>query len=374
MNIEAIIVEKHWRLLNAKGHVRSSYVRFGDAGAILGYQHINEATWGIEEGRLVFRHAAGHVTARSDNITTDADGNLTIAMVMAKDDASPAHILVERHLLLNFLDYRSTDEVIDGVQRHPAFAGGCRMGSAGFSIPAIEKVQVIPVSIETAPRLAEYGLKVTGPFGAGNAIIISENMRKTDLNIFYGGSSANTVFLDQQTMLRGTLRFEGDENIVVACGSDKGTSNVIASFRHNATGLFIGAGGSAANFGVWLEGPGRSIQIGDEYLFSWGIWLRTADGHGLLDLDTGKIVNPSRSIVIGPHVWLGQDVLVMPGASIGGGSVAGARAIVSKPLPANCVAVGAPARIVRRRTSWTRLSRPSAQQISDVVSQEFEEY
>lgn len=52
-------------------------------------------------------------------------------------------------------------------------------------------------------------------------------------------------------------------------------------------------------------------------------------------------------ITIGDNVWLGGGVIVLPGVSIGDNTVVGAGAVVTKDLPANVVAVGNPARVVR---------------------------
>lgn len=52
-------------------------------------------------------------------------------------------------------------------------------------------------------------------------------------------------------------------------------------------------------------------------------------------------------IVIGDNVWLGGGVIVCPGVSIGDNSVIGAGAVVTKDIPANVVAVGNPARVIR---------------------------
>jgi maltose O-acetyltransferase len=53
-------------------------------------------------------------------------------------------------------------------------------------------------------------------------------------------------------------------------------------------------------------------------------------------------------IVIGDNVWLGGGVIVLPGVTIGENSVIGAGAVVSKDIPANVVAVGNPARVIKR--------------------------
>lgn len=52
-------------------------------------------------------------------------------------------------------------------------------------------------------------------------------------------------------------------------------------------------------------------------------------------------------IVIGDNVWLGGGVIVCPGVTIGANTVVGAGAVVTRDLPANVVAVGNPARVVR---------------------------
>jgi len=52
-------------------------------------------------------------------------------------------------------------------------------------------------------------------------------------------------------------------------------------------------------------------------------------------------------IVLGDNVWLGGGVIVCPGVTIGDNTVVGAGAVVTRDLPANVVAVGNPARVVR---------------------------
>jgi maltose O-acetyltransferase len=56
--------------------------------------------------------------------------------------------------------------------------------------------------------------------------------------------------------------------------------------------------------------------------------------------------------VIGNDVWLGARVFVNAGVTIGAGSVVSAGSVVTKSLPPGSVAVGNPARIVRRREDY----------------------
>ncbi|MDT0343905.1 sugar O-acetyltransferase [Streptomyces litchfieldiae] len=55
----------------------------------------------------------------------------------------------------------------------------------------------------------------------------------------------------------------------------------------------------------------------------------------------------ARPITIGDNVWLGGGVIVCPGVSIGDNSVVGAGSVVTRDIPANALAVGNPARVLR---------------------------
>ena len=52
-------------------------------------------------------------------------------------------------------------------------------------------------------------------------------------------------------------------------------------------------------------------------------------------------------IKIEDHVWIGGGTIILPGVTIGKGSVIGAGSVVTRSIPANCVAVGNPCRVIR---------------------------
>lgn len=56
----------------------------------------------------------------------------------------------------------------------------------------------------------------------------------------------------------------------------------------------------------------------------------------------------SNPVYIGRNVWVGESVTILPGVSIGEGSIIGANSVVSSNIPANSIAVGSPARIIKK--------------------------
>jgi len=91
------------------------------------------------------------------------------------------------------------------------------------------------------------------------------------------------------------------------------------------------------------------IVIGDDVFTGHHVYVTDAN-HGYEDPDTpiGRQFAPSRPVVIGDGSWLGHGTIVLPGASIGRHVVVGAGSVVTGDIPDLCVAVGNPARVIRR--------------------------
>ncbi|KQX07703.1 MULTISPECIES: sugar O-acetyltransferase [unclassified Leifsonia] len=97
------------------------------------------------------------------------------------------------------------------------------------------------------------------------------------------------------------------------------------------------------NSGCKFQDQG-GIVIGDDCLIGHNAVLATLNHD--LDVSRRADMHPGR-IVIESNVWLGANVTVVPGVTIGKNSVIGAGSVVTKDVPANSVAVGSPARVVR---------------------------
>jgi len=92
-----------------------------------------------------------------------------------------------------------------------------------------------------------------------------------------------------------------------------------------------------------------SVEIGDDIQTGPYIYV-TDQNHVYEDPDTpvGRQWPVEKKVSIGSGSWLGTGVVVLPGATIGRNAVIGAGSVVTGEVPDHAVAVGSPARVVKR--------------------------
>lgn len=115
----------------------------------------------------------------------------------------------------------------------------------------------------------------------------------------------------------------------------------------NWAGHFVHLGRNVyANFGLTLVDD-APIYIGDYTMIGPNVTIATGS-HPISPELRQRNYQYNASVHIGRVCWLGAGVIVLPGVSIGDGSVIGAGSVVTRDIPAGVVAVGNPCRVVRR--------------------------
>lgn len=90
----------------------------------------------------------------------------------------------------------------------------------------------------------------------------------------------------------------------------------------------------------------EQIYIGDYSMISPNV-VFTTSGHPVLPILRENHYVYNLPIHIGRNVWIGSNVSIMPGISIGDNTVIGAGSVVTNDIPANVVAFGVPCRVIR---------------------------
>lgn len=118
--------------------------------------------------------------------------------------------------------------------------------------------------------------------------------------------------------------------------------------------------------------PTKPVTIGDDtgigghcLIFTHGAWLNVLDGYP---------VN-YEPVTLGRSVWLPWRVFLMPGTTIGDGTVIGANSLVSGTIPPNSLAVGSPAKVIRSAPDFPRkVSEDQRTRLIDEMLTEFDRY
>ena len=191
------------------------------------------------------------------------------------------------------------------------------------------------------------------------------------VNVDDRGARNTLVFPQNSEHIQGHVVIAGDDNYLEI--GDGSISSGMYVYMGSASRLRIGKHcnlgdlfvhvidrgevlvGSRSGFNgrvrLLLHEPGR-IKIGNDCLFAGEVDVTISDMHSIVTMETGERVNPARDVVLEDHVWVGQRAMILKGTHAGKDSIIGACSLLSGAVPANCVAAGIPARVIRTGVTW----------------------
>lgn len=231
---------------------------------------------------------------------------------------------------------------------------GRRQGSA------LQKYQDLVVGSRSLGRLLLYEAVVTLTSWVPGALGLV--LRRLAYPWLLGKVGRNVTF-GQGVVLRHPHKIRLGDDVVVddlVLLDAKGESNHGIDV---GSGVFLGRGtilsckdgdielGDQVNIGFQSEVfSGSRVKVGAHGLFAAYTYL-VGGGHAFERVDVPVVDQErvSRGIELGENVWLGTGAKVLDGSRIGDNVVVGANAVVAGDLPEGVVAVGIPARVLRRR-------------------------
>ena len=154
----------------------------------------------------------------------------------------------------------------------------------------------------------------------------------------------------RNTVLETPLRIRGEERISVGDGVFIGAGSWLqVSTDIDTPSIAISIGNGASIAGMCVISAVRSVRVEDNVLLARNVYISDHIHKYCLE-DTPVLaqgVDKVAPVLIKYGAWLGQNVVVCPGVIIGAGAVIGANSVVTQDIPDRCVAVGAPARVVK---------------------------
>ena len=135
--------------------------------------------------------------------------------------------------------------------------------------------------------------------------------------------------------------------------------NIDPSFQFNGPGIiFYGEGNITCGrdsymgrFGSIQASEGCKVTIGHNVAISHFVMIYTQNKEAGQDLSLpqSQIKKRMGDVTIGDHCWIGAQVFIREGVSIGNNSVIGAGSVVTSSIPPNCIAGGVPATVMKHK-------------------------
>ena len=146
------------------------------------------------------------------------------------------------------------------------------------------------------------------------------------------------------------------KNIHIVTADDRKVSLSTWQFEDNGGHIRIGDNCLLCP-GVRIDSASE-VQINDNCMLAAGSYITDADWHDIYDRT--RAVGTTAKVRLNSNVWVGDGAIICKGVTIGENSVIGAGAVVTHDIPANVIAAGNPARVVKHldpaRTLVTRAS------------------
>lgn len=161
---------------------------------------------------------------------------------------------------------------------------------------------------------------------------------------FYIGSK--TVLKNLSINIKGV-------NALIKIGENASIRGAIY-VRHKQSSVLIGNYTTTVNSSFFaLEG--KTINIGNDCMFSSNVILRTSDEHSIVDLGNNVRINHAEDINIGNPVWIGEGVTVNKGVTLPDDVIIGSSAVVTRnEYQSHSIYAGIPAKLIRNNVSWNR--------------------
>ena len=218
------------------------------------------------------------------------------------------------------------------------------------------------------PLLADLGIEVSGSCLVALSSLVS---RVGKIRIVCAANDS-VIFFNTRNWtgsLFAELRMAAPGAIVIFNLFERGVISLPNIFMRSPNQLlFWGRDATSVYTKIEIEGTDRYVLVGDDALFSSGVWLRNYDMHAIVDLNSFEQLNSPVNMTIEKHVWIGQEALLLACPFVGGGSIIGAKSLVKNNV-ARAVAVGGlPARVLKTNVSWGRSVLGISQKEIELIS------
>lgn len=168
----------------------------------------------------------------------------------------------------------------------------------------------------------------------------------------------NTIKIHLPLKPRRSFIDIGNNNAYVELGPAKGNFNVHIGIKAgDEQRCVIGKDTTIGSAFIALTEKSQCF-IGEDCMLSDMIQIYAADGHSILDAETGEVLNRADTpLIIGNHAWIGNSARLTKNAHIYDNSIVACGAVACKDYKESGVVIaGNPGQIVKKGITWSRLN------------------
>ena len=210
-------------------------------------------------------------------------------------------------------------------------------------------------------------------------IFTKGELENLEIKLNFRNTVGCKLFLGENVIGNLRINFQNNNSTIWIGNGAKLRNLEIRSFQKEDL-IAIGNLTSCTNSCTFISGNNAgsakpSIIIGDDCMFAYDITIRNTDAHPIIERSHKKQINqPLGSVIIEPHVWIGQSVIILKDVKIGACSIIGLGSIVTKDIPRFSVVGGVPARIINQNNKhvWSRNMSRQAIENAEKYAQMFD--
>lgn len=170
--------------------------------------------------------------------------------------------------------------------------------------------------------------------------------------------SGSFASFGSRSVIQPPVRLMGERRIAVGNGVFVGAGSWLQVLKGDGERVALELGDGTSIAGNCVVSAAQSVRVGARVLIARGVYI---SDHSHAYEDMGRAVLDQGVTQVDPvevcdGAWLGENVVIGPGVRVGRGAVIGANSVVLDDVPDHCIAVGAPAKVVRRLDSQTQRS------------------
>jgi acetyltransferase-like isoleucine patch superfamily enzyme len=244
------------------------------------------------------------------------------------------------------------------------------LGTVGYTLPSLQDLNFFEITSDLVIENVRFKLS---PPNRNNWLVCPKDWTPPHTTVIALHNSVRNcvIVIGNSSKVYGEFNFHHHGGLIIIGEKISQTSMINARIWGMNQLVFWGNKSTSNGVNIIAQVEGKHIIIGEDCMFANNIYIRNSDMHSMMDMDSGEWLNPASSVIIEPHVWVGQDAIILKDTITGFGSVIGAKSLVNKNTPRYSLSGGVPAKVLKSRISWDRAEFPKNE--TRLALQEYEQ-